>query len=277
MTSGLYFFIFHFGGYMNYIFYYRKIQILYMLVILILYGLQLLLNQSKELNFIIPYTTFTQITFPKLPEFLRKIITLAEKSGIKFSDTLFLVDESRYEQVKGAKIKKLVYIYNSPQEYYPIKEKENLKNKLIIFYAGLLDRSRGLEYVIDAVKELEFTKLIIAGNGNYKNDIEKESEQNNNIIYLGWLNHDDVLEMSFQADILFAFYDPKIPNNRYASPNKLFESMMCEKPIIMNSETSASKIVQNENCGITIGYGNVKFIKDALIQLQKSIYPIKAG
>ncbi|UTB33115.1 MAG: glycosyltransferase [Methanobacterium sp. ERen5] len=141
---------------------------------------------------------------------------------------------------------------------------------MIIFYAGLLDKSRGLKYIVDVVKELEFTKLIIAGNGNYKHVIENESELNKNINYLGWLNHNDVIEMSHHIDILFAFYDPTIPNNKYASPNKLFESMMCGKPIIINSETSASKIVQNENCGITVEYGNVEDIKNALIQLQES-------
>jgi glycosyltransferase involved in cell wall biosynthesis len=213
----------------------------------------------------------------KLPEFLRKTIAFLEKGGIKFSDTLFLVDESRYEQVKGAKIKKLVYIYNSPQEYFPIKKKANLNCELVIFYAGLLDKSRGLKYIIAAVKELKFTKLIIAGNGNYKNVIEKESTSNQNINYLGWLNHDDVLEMSFQADVLFAFYDPAIPNNKYASPNKLFESMMCGKPIIINSETSASKIVQNTGCGITVNYGDTESIKNALIKLQNPDVREKLG
>ena len=140
-----------------------------------------------------------------------------------------------------------------------------------------MDKSRGLEFIIDAVKELAFLKLIIAGNGNHKNIIEREAALNKNINYLGRLNYDDVLEMSFQADILFAFYDPKIPNNRYASPNKLFESMMCGKPIIMNSETSASKIVQNENCGITVDYGNVKSIKDALIQLKNTHIRLELG
>ncbi|AEG18381.1 glycosyltransferase family 4 protein [Methanobacterium paludis] len=213
----------------------------------------------------------------KLPEFVRKTIAFLEKSGIKFSDTLFLVDESRYEQVKGAKIKKLIYIYNSPPDYSITHETGIPNDNLVIFYAGLLDKSRGLEYIIATVKELEFTKLIIAGNGNYKNVIEKESELTKNITYLGWLNHDDVLEISFQADVLFAFYDPIIPNNKYASPNKLFESMMCGKPIIMNSETSASKIVQNEDCGITVNYGDIKSIKDALIKLQSPDLREKLG
>ncbi len=202
----------------------------------------------------------------KLPGFVRKTIAFSEKSGIKFCEILFLVDESRYEQVEGAEIRKLVFIYNSPLDY-PYIHEESKNDNFTLFYAGLLDESRGLKHIIEAIKELKFIKLIIAGNGNYSNEINNASNLNTNIKYLGWIDYTEVLEMSHHADILFAFYDPEIPNNRYASPNKLFESMMCGKPIIINSETYASKIVQNENCGITVEYGNVKDIKFAIYQL----------
>ncbi|UTB33116.1 MAG: hypothetical protein NKF70_02255 [Methanobacterium sp. ERen5] len=76
------------------------------------------INRSKF--FYIIYDFYAD-NLPKLPVFIRKTIIFLEKSGISFSDTLFLVDESRYEQVKGAKIKKLVYIYNSPQDQFPLK------------------------------------------------------------------------------------------------------------------------------------------------------------
>lgn len=207
---------------------------------------------------------------PKLPSLIKIILTFLEKTGIRFSDTLFLVDESRYKQVKGSKIKKLVYIYNSPIDlHYHKKLKRRPNNeKLTVSYAGALDKFRGLEYMINSIKGMRSARLIIAGDGNDKDMIKEASLNIKNIEYLGWLNHDDVLEMSFQADVLFAFYDPAIPNNKYASPNKLFEAMMCGKPIIINSETSASKIVQNTGCGITVNYGDIKSIKNALIKLQ---------
>ena len=217
---------------------------------------------------------------PKLPQFVRSIISLLEKKGIKFSDTLFLVDEARYEQVKGSKIKKLIYLYNSPKDlflYSKLKRSNEYNPKLVVFYAGSLDKSRGMKYMINSVKEMKSIHLIIAGEGNDKKMVKESSINNENISYLGWLDHSDVLEMSLQADVLFAFYDPSIPNNRYASPNKLFEAMMCGKPIIMNSETSASKIVQEENCGIVFEYANIESIKMALTQLQNCDLREKLG
>lgn len=206
---------------------------------------------------------------PQLPEFVRKTIAYLEKKGINYSDILFLVDESRYEQVKEAKINKIFYIYNSPPDYKYIPSVTKNEN-FTLFYAGLLDESRGLKYVIESVKELKFIRLIIAGEGNYSQEIITAANINKNIEYLGWIRHKEVLKMSHQADVLFAFYDPSIPNNRYASPNKLFESMMCGKPIIINSETSASKLVQNEKCGIIVDYGNIQHIKKALITIYQN-------
>ena len=75
---------------------------------------------------------------------------------------------------------------------------------------------------------------------------------------------------SLNADILFAFYDPQIPANRYASPNKLFEAMMCGKPIITNAETTATKIVETENCGVVVPYGDVEAIKDTILKLKNN-------
>ena len=42
---------------------------------------------------------------------------------------------------------------------------------------------------------------------------------------------------------------------------------MAGKPIIMNKDILASKIVENEKCGLLVDYGNVNDIKNALLKL----------
>lgn len=231
----------------------------------------ILAKTLKRIKLFYTIYDFYSDSMPYIPGFVRKLVAFLEKEGIGFSDTLFLVDKSRYEQIKGAKIKKLFYIYNSPLDHYNPKEMENEKNnKFIIFYAGSLERSRGLNFMIDAVKDLNSIDLIIGGIGNTEKLIEKASQKNNNIKFLGWLDYDDVIKKSLGADVLFAFYDPKIPINRFASPNKLFEAMMCGKPIITNSNTNASEIVYSENCGIVLEYGDVQILKKTLIKLEEN-------
>jgi len=89
----------------------------------------------------------------------------------------------------------------------------------------------------------------------------------NVVLYLTFTPHDKIIEETQKADVIFSFYDPKIPNNRYASPNKLFEAMMCGKPILVNSDTSMAKIVSLNKCGLIIEYGNEEELKNNLLKL----------
>ena len=208
------------------------------------------------------------------PRYLRKLIRIQvafiEKYGIGFTDALFLVDESRYEEVKGAQIKKLEYIYNTPpdsMQNYNV-EQQSSNNDFLIFYGGLLHKSRGLEYMIGAVKVIDNVKLIIAGTGVDVDIIKKATQQTNKINYIGYISYEKLIKYTMQADLLFAFYDPSVPNNKRASPNKLFEAMMCGKPIIVSDGSSMTNIVRSENCGLVVPFGDVRAIIDSINKLK---------
>jgi len=110
---------------------------------------------------------------------------------------------------------------------------------------------------------------VIAGDGPERDFIEQiSSHGSHNIQYLGYIPHSRVVEETRKADILFAFYDPSIPNSRYASPNKVFEAMMCGKPIIVNSESAAGTLVRKESCGVTIPYGDSEALRTAILMLK---------
>lgn len=202
-----------------------------------------------------------------LPNFLVNIIASLERFMIGYVDCLFLVDESRYAQVQGAKIKKVYYIYNSPQDIVNQKNTDSKKNSNVIFYAGVLHETRGLKYVIEALDDIKNIKMIFAGDGPYKSKIKSYCDNKKNCEYLGVIKYEKVIEETMKADLLYAFYDPSIQNNKYASPNKLFEAMMCGKPIIVNKNIEVSKIVKNENCGLTADYADKKSIKEAFLTL----------
>lgn len=49
-----------------------------------------------------------------------------------------------------------------------------------------------------------------------------------NVEFIGKINYDAILKRTLNCDIIFALYNPKIPNHKYASPIKLFEAMIVE-------------------------------------------------
>jgi len=203
---------------------------------------------------------------------LRDFIARLEKFGIAFTKCLFIVDECRLEQVKGAKISQLEFIYNSPPDYFNSQkhfDKECSPAHILIFYAGLIRWDRGLEYMIQAVKEIDRVKLVLAGKIIDKEIID-DCANGERIQYIGWIpTYEGVLEWTTRADILFRFGNPTHPKAKYESPNKVFEAMMTGIPILVNYGLgSASRIVEQENCGLIVPYGDINALKEAIIMLR---------
>jgi len=204
---------------------------------------------------------------------IRGLVARAERFWIGFADLLLLADEFRIEEVRGAKINDLVYIYNSPADCLdPTKCNRTTKpaKGITIFYAGLISRQRGLQYIISAVRGLRDVELIIAGNVTDKELVDKSYTRSERIRYIGWLpSYDEVIQNTLNSDVLFRFSDPRMPNQtKYESPNKLFEAMMCKKPIIVSDGSRMAEIVREVNCGLVLPYGDVEAIKAAIVKLK---------
>jgi glycosyltransferase involved in cell wall biosynthesis len=207
---------------------------------------------------------------------LRKLVGQIERMLIGFCDAVFIVDPARYEQIRGAKIKRLSVLYNSPPDFIRHNEvckqlKPKMTSELTMFYAGLIHRSRGLFNLLKAIEEVDGVKLIVAGKGPDIEIFEKFlNKLKNKVKYIGFISYEEVIKRTSEADVIIALYDLSVPNNRYASPNKLFEAMMCSKPIIVNRGIVAAKIVEREKCGLVISYDNINSIKRAIVTLMNN-------
>lgn len=228
--------------------------------------------KSKKIVYTI--LDFYSDTLINVPRFVKNIFSLLEKSLIRFCDAVIIVDPLRYFQIKGASIKKMGIIYNTPPDIIGVNQllshQQIKKNKeFVIFYAGNLHRERNLIRVIKAVLTLDNTRFIIAGRGELENIIIKLAKKfGEKITYLGYITYDEVLRRSLSADVLIAFYDPSIPNNLYASPNKFFEAMMLGKPIITNDGTLLAKNVKRFGIGLVVPYDDVNAIRNAFLLLR---------
>jgi len=212
--------------------------------------------------------------FQLVRRLIRSLVAWVERRGIGFTEILFLVDESRYEEVRGARINRLAYIYNSPPDYFDASRTKKPRRdsaELTLFYAGVINRSRGLQFMARAVQDLDGVRLTLAGPVHDEAFLKNSVLTSEKIQYLGWLpSYEDVIKETVEADILFRLSDPRIPKTKYESPNKLFEAMMCGKPIIVSDASSMADIVRKENCGLVVPYGNVAAIKEALLKLKNN-------
>ena len=219
---------------------------------------------------------------------LRPIIVNLDKFILRFASAIIIADDSRIYQI-GKNIKNvIVTVNNSPEESIfvknkkigdDIKYKENKTDsksitpregveKFRIFVGGKIIEERGTDQIISAVKDIEDVQLIIKGFCNeekYKNKLLTLIKDMKNVdIDLNGVPYAEIIQNTLNADLTLALYDPSVPNNRYASPNKLFESMASEIPIIVNENTPMADIVKKEKCGIIIPFKNKKALKKAI-------------
>jgi glycosyltransferase involved in cell wall biosynthesis len=137
----------------------------------------------------------------------------------------------------------------------------NIKSGIIdpevftIFYGGAINKHRGLQIVLEAVKKCVVKGLNIrfwiVGDGSYRKNLEKLSkslEIEPNVKFWG---HKPFLEM---LEILGESNAAIIPhvrndNNDASSPNKLYQYMYLNKPIISSDCTSLKRIIDQTHTG----------------------------
>lgn len=128
------------------------------------------------------------------------------------------------------------------------------QNYIHIGFLGYLVESRGAFQLISLAKKYpEDVKLHIAGRIQDERILSliKESV---NIVYYGLLNHNDALKLLSNLDFCSLFYDPSVPVNISAAPNKFYESLMLDTPVIVCKGSALQKIVEDNNLGVSLNY-----------------------
>lgn len=205
-------------------------------------------------------------SFP-VPKFLKPIVRSVDFFVIRMSDALILTNETRQRQVKGSLPRRLVFIHNTPIEFSPIKSRAaNDGFDITLVYVGILQPGRLLLEIMEVVIRHPRWRFVIAGFGSLEGKIRNYSLKYSNITFYGLVSYAKSLELSASADVLFATYDPLVPNHLYSSPNKLYEAMMLAKPIIVCKSTGIDEVVEKNFIGLSIAY-DAKAFERAVIYL----------
>ena len=194
--------------------------------------------------------------------FLKSKVKNAEFAIINNADATILCTEKRREQIAGSKPKRLEIIHNTPKSVNLISDsyRELSKNtQYKIVYVGILAGSRLLREIIKFVEQDSRFELHIGGFGTMENEIAELAEKCERICYYGKLPYGKTLALEQACDIMTAIYDPRVPNHKFAAPNKFYESLMLGKPVIMVKNTGMSEVVKDNNIGVLIDYSEEGF------------------
>jgi glycosyltransferase involved in cell wall biosynthesis len=127
-----------------------------------------------------------------------------------------------------------------------------IKNEKIILYQGAVNIGRGLQQVIQAMHYIENAKLIIAGDGDIKQQLERMVNAENlqsKVEFTGRLTIDELIKITPTADLGISVEEDLGLNYRYALPNKLFDYIQAQVPVLVSNLPEMVAVVNRYRIG----------------------------
>jgi len=154
-----------------------------------------------------------------------------------------------------------------------IRHKYSLSDAKVIIYIGTLAKVRKLSLLLKAFliakKKTKNAKLLMVGQGSNRVNLEILAERlgiRSDIIFTGWISHQEVLDCIAAADIGISPVPP-LPFYESSSPIKMVEYMAAAKPVIANEEILDQKEVLEQSGGGILVPFTVEAFADAMVEL----------
>lgn len=193
---------------------------------------------------------------PNQSKFSIKLKYILEKLLIKYTDSVITVSNAiANEYVKLYNIKKPYLVLNTP----PLQEVKKhdffrktfniAKEEKIFLYQGGLTCGRGIEILLESFKENKNT-IVFMGYGNLERLVREYANKYTNIFYHEAASPDILLNYTSSADFGILFYENNCLNHNFCSPNKMFEYIMADLPVIVSNLHEMKNLVETYKIGI---------------------------
>ncbi|WP_298879473.1 glycosyltransferase [uncultured Polaribacter sp.] len=181
------------------------------------------------------WSTLESFILPKLKNSYTVCNSIATYYGKKY--------DSKFQVIMNLPIKKNVIVSNFPFDK---------KGKKIILYQGAINLGRGLEMMINTMQFLDNCILVIVGDGDIFEELTlkvKEKKLNGCIFFLGKLPPDELHKITPLANLGISVEEDLGLNYRFALPNKIFDYIQAEVPILVSDLPEMKRVVENFKVG----------------------------
>lgn len=202
--------------------------------------------------------------------FATKYIKFGEKMAVKYANEIIVLSENVKNYFKENYNRNTHFIpngVNKPKILKPnrIKEKYNLSKDNYILFLGRIVPEKGIHYLIDAFNIVNTDKkLVIAGGASdtddYYQELKEKSKLNNNIIFTGFVQGEELEELYSNAYIYC------LPSDLEGMPLSLLEAMSYGNCCLTSDIKECSTVINDK--GETFTKSN---INDLASKIQKLI------
>ena len=192
----------------------------------------------------------------------KKIWETIEKWIFPKLNQIITVNESIANIYENKYGKKVSIVRNIPPIFVPkkTKSKEALKlnstSKIILLQGGFIDHDRGGIELIQAMQYITLDiQLVIIGAGQEipkMKSLTKELNLTNKVLFISKIPSDQLIQYTLNADLGISIDKPTNLNYKFSLPNKLFDYMRAEVPILISNLPELIKIHQKYPFGLIL-------------------------
>jgi glycosyltransferase involved in cell wall biosynthesis len=208
-----------------------------------------------------------------------RLIRWIEHLCIDLSDEVWVMVEERREDLvlQGVAEGKITVVRNTPllAEMEPPEPRSSFETDdidetngtkgtndtsdssetLTLVYLGVINELRGLDGIIEALPEIRdeavSVKVLIRGDGDYRPELERRVNElglQESVTFVERLELDEIPSFLASGDIGLELKEVNRHHNT-TIPNKVFDYMALELPILLSNLRPSRRIVREENCG----------------------------
>lgn len=204
---------------------------------------------------------------------LKKTLIATEKNLIKSVNLLVVTSWKFYDIYYSQWMDKshVVLLPNMPNKEDFDEYRKQRHSEFTVGFIGSIRYKQQLKMLIQAAKTAN-VHVLFAGAAS-DNEIENLCKQNSSYCtFHGAYNYTkEIVKIYQECDAVYSVYDADMPNVRLALPNKLYEAIICQLPIIVAKNTYLAEIVMDFGIGIAVQHNNKDELANALIKLKNDI------
>jgi len=136
-----------------------------------------------------------------------------------------------------------------------------------ILYYGDMDETRGVKELVAAAANSKSVSLLLAGRGSLDPWLKTVCLSTANIKCLGWVPVEKLAPLTRRADLIPSLYYPTSPNQRLATPGKLFTALSLGIPALVPQGCCQAELVTEYDCGLAVGSRNAAEVGQAIERL----------
>jgi glycosyltransferase involved in cell wall biosynthesis len=140
----------------------------------------------------------------------------------------------------------------------------------IILYQGVVDSSRGMDVLLDAMLEVERAVLLIMGTGAYKTVLERRirhSSLKKKVLFADPVPYHELFSYTREADIGVSILQNICLNNYFSLSNKFFEYLSAGLPVVFSDFPEYRKTIRENDVGLLVNEKDPHDVAKALNQL----------